>query len=188
MTRTEFLQGLRGRISLAEEAALRDGTLAEINTYNRKIMLRLLDAAAEGALQEAGYAVEADDAAVDLASAAASAGTSGAADQGSATVDLASAAELEQTLADYLAKYMADRPAWHKWIILACLFSAFAVGEPMHPQETAHWTEKDGSYYCAAREDQPGSVCLWCVCKPAAAQDAQPPCCAKGDQHGKTDS
>ncbi len=160
MTRTEFLQRLRGRISPAEEAALRDGTLAEINTYNRKTMLRLLDAAAEGALQDSGYAAGTDDA-------TASAGTSGAADQGSAPVDLASAAELEQTLADYLAKYMADRPAWHKWIILACLFSAFAVGEPMHPQETAHWTENDGSYYCAAREDQPGSVCLWGVCKRA---------------------
>ena len=172
MTRTEFLQGLRGRISPAEEAALRDGTLAEINSYNRKTMQRLLDAAAEGTLQEAGYAAEADDA-------TASAGTSGAADRGSVAVDLASAAELEQTLAEYLSKYMPDRPAWHKWIILACLFSAFAVGEPMHPQETAHWTEKDGSYYCAAREDQPGSVCLWCVCKPAAAQCAQqPPCCA----------
>ncbi len=132
MTRNEYLQGLRGRISPAEEAALRDGTLAEINTYNRKTMLRLLDAAGDDA-----------------------------------PVDLASAAELEQTLADYLAKYMADRPAWHKWIILACLFSAFAVGEPMHPQETAHWTEQDGSYYCTAREDQPGSVCLWCVCKRA---------------------
>ena len=166
MTRSEYLQGLRGRISAAEEAALRDGTLAEINTYNRKTMLRLLDAAAEGTLQEAGYAAEADDAAVDLASAAA----------------------LEQTLTAYLAKYMADRTAWHKWIILACLFSAFAVGEPMHPQEMAHWTEKAGSYYCTAREDQPGSVCLWCVCKPAAGQGAQPPCCAKGDQHGKTDN
>ena len=163
MTRSEYLQGLRGRISAAEEAALRDGTLAEINIYNRKTMLRLLDAAEAGALQETGYTTCTTEALSRSAG---------------APVDLASAAELEQTLADYLAKYMADRPAWHKWIILACLFSAFAVGEPMHPQETAHWTERNGSYYCTAREDQPGSVCLWCVCKPAAAQGAQPPCCA----------
>ena len=174
MTKSEYLQGLRGRISAAEEAALRAGILAEINIYNRKTMLRLLEAA--GAPDNSGSETAAG--APDNSGSATAAPGHGSA---GAPVDLASAAELEQTLADYLAKYMADRPAWHKWIILACLFSAFAVGEPMHPQETAHWTEMDGSYYCTAREDQPGSVCLWCVCKPAAAQGAQPPCCANAE-------
>ena len=82
------------------------------------------------------------------------------------TVDTRRAEELRQALEAYLDRYMAEYPQGHKWIILCCLFLAMVAREPMHPQMMTGWRKQDGAYYCRAREEQEGSVCRWCVCRP----------------------
>ena len=88
-----------------------------------------------------------------------------------APVDSDSAAELANALQAYLGQYMAESPEAHKWIILACLFSAFIAGEPLHPVEVVHAVQRvengETYWYCTAREDIPGSLCRWCVCRKA---------------------
>lgn len=81
-------------------------------------------------------------------------------------VDTDRAGALETALQGYLDRYMADMPRGHKWIILSCLFLSVVAGEPMHPQAVTGWTREGERYYCRAREEQPGSICLWCVCRP----------------------
>ena len=74
------------------------------------------------------------------------------------------AAALETELRDYLNTYMADRPEGHKWIILACLYLAFIVRQPLHPQSAAKWVHRDGRYFCPSME--PDSViCGCCACE-----------------------
>ena len=82
------------------------------------------------------------------------------------TADTLSSESLEKTLEAYLNEYMADQPAGHKWIILCCLFLSQVAGEPMHPQPWTKWEKLGGTYFCGAREEGEGSVCLWCVCRP----------------------
>lgn len=81
------------------------------------------------------------------------------------TVDMDQAEKLEKALEEYLEQYMAEYPPGHKWVILSCLYLSQIAGEPMHPQRMTGWRMEDGTYYCRAREDRPGSVCRWCVCK-----------------------
>ena len=90
-------------------------------------------------------------------------------DEGSATgtVDTDQADALEKALETYLAQYMAEYPPGHKWVILSCLYLSQIAGEPMHPQRITGWRKENGAYYCRAREEQPGSVCRWCVCRRA---------------------
>ena len=136
-TRGELLSALCCEIDEVAREALRSGSPGlAINEANRNTMLRMLE-------------------------------TETAAQNLEIPVDAASARELANSLEAYLQQYMADQPEAHIWIILACLFSSFIAEEPMHPQGPAGWVEvAPGSYECPAREDVPGSLCLWCVCKP----------------------
>ncbi len=81
------------------------------------------------------------------------------------TVDTDQADALEKALEVYLAQYMAEYPAGHKWVILSCLYLSQIAEEPMHPQRMTGWRWENGAYFCRAREEQPGSVCRWCVCR-----------------------
>lgn len=85
---------------------------------------------------------------------------------GEATADTDRAGALERSLQAYLDRYMADLPGGHKWVILSCLYLALAVGEPMHPQPVTGWIRRGEAYFCPAREDQEGSLCRWCACRP----------------------
>ena len=79
-------------------------------------------------------------------------------------VSLSDAEELSADLEAYLKEYMQDKPAGHKWIILACLYLTFVEHLPMHPQHAAKWVEKDGRYYCPSME--PDSItCRYCMCE-----------------------
>ncbi len=81
------------------------------------------------------------------------------------TVDTERADALRRALEDYLKQYMAEYPQGHKWVILSCLYLALVAGEPMHPQRMTGWRRQGDTYFCRAREDLPGSVCQWCVCR-----------------------
>ncbi|MBO4862279.1 MAG: hypothetical protein J5535_05235 [Firmicutes bacterium] len=71
---------------------------------------------------------------------------------------------LEKDLADYLNKYMQEKPEGHKWIILACLYLTFVERVPMHPQQAAKWVMNDGRYRCPSMA--PDSItCRYCVCE-----------------------
>lgn len=77
--------------------------------------------------------------------------------------DEAGAEVLRAALQDYLNRYMPDRPEAHKWVILPCLYLAFAAREPMHPREIVGWQRVDGVYRCPARDE--AGICRWCVCQ-----------------------
>jgi len=130
ISRSEFLEGLRGRISEQEKADIESGEI-RMSSYNRTVIRRLLSGAAcpEG------------------------------------MVDTDRADELQSALETYLERYMPEYPQGHKWIILSCLFLAMAAEEPLHPQQAAGWIRRGDACYCRAREDQPGSICKWCVCR-----------------------
>ena len=130
ISRSEFLDGLRGRISEQEMAAIKSGEI-RVSSFNRTVILRLLsgDELPEG------------------------------------TVDTDRADGLQSALEAYLERYMPEYPEGHKWIILSCLFLAMAAEEPLHPQQAAGWIRRGDACYCSAREDQPGSICRWCVCR-----------------------
>ncbi len=90
-----------------------------------------------------------------------------------AAVDTDRAEALEAALQAYLDQYMSDMPQGHKWIILCCLYLSMVAGEPLHPQAVAGWSREGDRYYCRAREEQPGSTCLWCACSPYAELDTE---------------
>ncbi len=73
---------------------------------------------------------------------------------------------LMDALSAFLEKYMADRPEGHLWILLCCVYLSMVVGEPLHPKGIARWEDDGGVRRCPAREDVPGSLCRWCVCRP----------------------
>ena len=64
----------------------------------------------------------------------------------------------------YLREYMADCPAGHKWIILACIYLSCVEGVPMHPQDAVRWVQYAGEYFCPYHSGE-NSVCRYCVCK-----------------------
>ena len=137
MTKEELREQMLAQISDEEWNKLRAGDKSlRVSVYNRNTLLRLAE---EPLTDPEGI------------------------------VDQASAEELETSLRAYLDQYMAEAPEAHKWIILACLFSAFLSGEPMHPVEVVHAEKRieDGEtrWYCRAREDVPGCLCRWCVCR-----------------------
>ena len=84
---------------------------------------------------------------------------------GKETVRRDSLVSLIDTLQLFLEKHMADQPAGHLWIVLSCVYLSMVVREPMHPQRFTHWYLDRDTYYCPAKEETPGSVCLWCICK-----------------------
>ncbi len=84
----------------------------------------------------------------------------------SSPVPLEKARSLETDLKNYLDEYMQDKPAGHKWIIIACLYLTFVERQPMHPQAAAGWTEKDGHFYCPHMV-QESFICSCCMCEPA---------------------
>lgn len=75
-------------------------------------------------------------------------------------VDPAAVEGLRTALAEYLDRYLPEDRAAHKWITLSCLFLAFVVREPLHPQAVTGW---DASHRCPAREE--GGICRWCICR-----------------------
>lgn len=84
---------------------------------------------------------------------------------GKETVRRDSIVSLIDTLQLFLEKHMADQPEGHLWIDLSCVYLSMVVREPMHPQRFTHWYLDRDTYCCPAKEETPGSVCLWCVCK-----------------------
>ena len=79
-------------------------------------------------------------------------------------VSSASLSAMEAALRDYLDRYMPDQPEAHRWIVLSCLFLAFVVQEPLHPQAVVGWRIVEGRYACPAREISGDSLCRWCAC------------------------
>lgn len=84
-------------------------------------------------------------------------------------VDDAQVEALKAALQSYLNRYMEKQPEGHRWIMLSCLFLAFVAREPLHPGEVVHHRKiVEGGrivYRCPAREDSPGSLCRFCVCR-----------------------
>ena len=76
---------------------------------------------------------------------------------------------LREALKAYLSVYMKDRPEAHKWIIIACLYLSFIKNEPLHPQNAAGFIKLNDKgkcvYFCPLREDTPGSICSYCICR-----------------------
>ena len=140
MSKYQLLTDLISRISADERRALEeesDGLV--ISKYNRKTVQRMLS-----------FYDELPDAEKLC---------------GDGTVDLKSVEELEDALASFLNRYMAEQPEGHKWIVICCVFLAFIVEEPMHPMEVVHWVKEGESYYCSYREETDGSLCRCCVSK-----------------------
>ena len=80
------------------------------------------------------------------------------------------AARLEQSLWDYLDKYMTDRPNAEKWIVLACLFLALVARRPMHPIDRAgveilHNEDGTLKYICPLKKPGESLICDCCVCE-----------------------
>ena len=73
---------------------------------------------------------------------------------------------LEDLLSSYLNQYMEDRPDWHKWIIMVCLFRAFVAEEPLHPREAVNYrierTPAGVLYYCPVKETGAENICSFC--------------------------
>ena len=151
--KADFLESLLRQISGEERAALLEGGGdLRINPYNRATMVRMLKMGEElEKLREAGR--------ISKARSGSSSGP-----EKDQPLDLDSARALHDQLQTYLNLYMADQPQAHKWIILACLFSAFLVREPMHPQEMAKWVRRGDAYACPAKEVTEDSLCRWCAC------------------------
>ena len=78
-------------------------------------------------------------------------------------IDAGHAEALHAALREYLNRYMPDTPEAHKWIILSCLFLAFVVMEPMHPQAIVGWKKMEDGYLCRSREEN--GICQWRVCR-----------------------
>ena len=80
-----------------------------------------------------------------------------------APVDTLRAKALHTALREYLDRYMPEAPEAHKWIILACLFLALVVREPMHPKDIVGWEQAGDDYLCPVREED--GICRFCVCR-----------------------
>lgn len=135
MRGTEFRAALRAAISEKEAQLLREGHGLPISAFNRRTLLELLD----------GDVPIAED------------------------VSEVRADALRQALEAYLAEYLPAQPDAWKWIILSCLYLGPLCRKPLHPQDAAGYTaqEADGKpvYRCPMRTMEPGSVCIFCVCK-----------------------
>ncbi len=138
VSKTTLLKYLNGYVSADERAALENDSGLYISQYNRATIIRMLDMEKTIADPE-----KTED----------------------AVIDIGQVRYLKDALRNYLDVYMADRPDGHKWIVLSCLFSTFIAGEPMHPQEVAHWEKIGDSYCCPARDASEDSLCLWCACQ-----------------------
>ena len=77
--------------------------------------------------------------------------------------------KLRKLLRDFLAEYMADKPQWWKWIIMACIYLTYVAERPMHPIEVvgAKTEIVDGktTYKCPMKSKEKGTVCDYCVCE-----------------------
>lgn len=166
--RADFLESLLRQISGEERSALLGGGGdLRINPYNRATMVRMLEMGEElEKLREAGRAAGKAHLAGENEAGQTSNILSGSSSgpEEDQPLDLDSARALHDQLQTYLNLYMADQPQAHKWIILACLFSAFLVREPMHPQEMAKWVRRGDAYACPAKEVIEDSLCRWCPC------------------------
>lgn len=77
--------------------------------------------------------------------------------------------QLRNLLKSFLREFMADKPQWWKWIIIACIYRTYIAEKPMHPLPVVGiWTEEVKGktvYHCPEKSDEKGSVCKYCVCK-----------------------
>lgn len=77
--------------------------------------------------------------------------------------------KLRNLLKDFLRQYMADKPEWWKWIIMACIYRTYIAEKPMHPLPVVgiQTEEVKGKtiYRCPERSLEKGSVCKYCVCR-----------------------
>ena len=135
-SRDELLVSLCRTLGPAEREALRtDDPSLVISAFNRETLLRMLQ-------MEGGMLT------------------------GDGPVDPTSVRSCVAALDGFLQEQMADQPEGHKWIVLACVFLAFVVGEPLHPRAIVGWQETaPGAFACPTREDVPGSLCRWCICR-----------------------
>ncbi len=138
MKKSVLLNQLKEAVSREEYEKLMTDTISDISQYNRRTMLEIMD--------------------------------STEAPEGEVSSDQIAA--LKNTLKAYLGTYMADHPESWKWIILPCIYLCFVCLLPLHPQEAVHYTTKQEEdttlYFCPMREDVPGSVCHFCVCRKQA--------------------
>ena len=170
-TRAELLLALCDQIDADARQALRcgDPTLV-VGDFNRATLLRMLrmggSLQADGPLEEG--ALRNDEVSKEPRLHDDGAFGECRLRDGEQAVDSASVRLLVEKLGAFLAKYMADKPEGHRWIVLACVFLAFVVNEPMHPQAVVGWEEVSlGVYVCPAHEGGEGSLCRWCACGPA---------------------
>ena len=138
MKTSTLLEQLKAAITAEEYENLTNNTITHISQYNRRTMLEIMD--------------------------------STEAPEGEVSSDQIAA--LKNTLKAYLGTYMANHPESWKWIILPCIYLCFVCLLPLHPQEAVHYTTKQEEdttlYFCPMREDVPGSVCHFCVCRKQA--------------------
>ena len=90
---------------------------------------------------------------------------------GEESVDDVEVKHLEEITNRYLMQYLAGHPKAWKWICISCVYTAFILKVPMHPQEAVHYVRKAGQgkteYYCPAKSMQPDTNCSFCVCRHA---------------------
>ena len=76
---------------------------------------------------------------------------------------------LYNTIKDYLAEHMSDKPEGLKWIVISCLYLTFIAERPMHPIELLDIKEttQDGVrvYECPSKSSGKNTTCQYCVCK-----------------------
>ena len=77
--------------------------------------------------------------------------------------------KLRNLLKAFLKEYMADKPQWWKWIIIACIYRTYIAEKPMHPLPVVGIQTDviNGRkiYYCPEKDDSKNSVCRYCVCR-----------------------
>ncbi len=144
MKKSELKRQILEAFSAEEWAAMEEDRAAvPLRSYNRQILLDLR-------AREADFPGEAEEARV-----------------------LALRSQLES----YLARYWAEEPGAHKYVVQVCLALAFLYEKPMHPPESAGYRSlvQEGRirYFCPAREEGDGSLCLFCPTEPIGVLEAR---------------
>lgn len=135
MTKTALLQKLKQEITEEEYRMLSENRMPNISKFNRQVLLDMM---------HVDFVPEDE-------------------------VSEEQVAALQNVLITYLGTYMADGKSSWKWIILTCSYLRFVCEKPLHPQNAVNYVTKTGkhhtSYFCPAKDETIGSVCLFCVCK-----------------------
>ena len=141
MTKTALLHKLKQEINNEEYSLLLENQVPNISKFNRQLLLDMMH--------------------MSFAS------------EGEASDDQVEA--LRSALVSYLGVYMADAESGWKWIILTCIFLRFVCEKPLHPHDAVKYITKTVDdhthYFCPAKDETIGSVCLFCVCKDIKAMN-----------------